>query len=32
MTEKDLQILYIYKNGEALGEQLRKRLMKEGRL
>lgn len=31
LTEEDLQMLYAYKNGEMSGEELRKRVMEEGR-
>lgn len=31
LTEEDLQILYAYKNGETSGDELRKRILGEGR-
>lgn len=31
LTEEDIQMLYAYKNGEASGEELRKRIMGEVR-
>lgn len=31
LTEEDLQLLYAYKNGEVTGDELRKRIIGEGR-